>query len=193
MIIGLTGTFAAGKGAVAECLIGRGFQYYSLSDELRLLLRERGIMPTRDNLIKAGNNLRARNGTGFLAELVIKRLKGAPSVSNAIVDSIRNTGEIDALRRLKDFYIVAVDAPVDVRYERARKRASARDPKSFSEFLVQEKREMLGKRNEQQLAACMKEADFVIKNDGDFKKLYKQIDKVIGEIKAKAAASAAKG
>ncbi|MBI2144995.1 AAA family ATPase [Candidatus Woesearchaeota archaeon] len=192
MIIGLTGTYAAGKGTVAENLIGRGFQYYSLSDELRLLLREKGIMPTRDNLTKAGNALRKKHGAGFLAELVLKRVKGAPSVANAVVDSIRNVGEISALRELKDFCLVAVDAPVDVRYERARQRASVRDPKSFSEFLVQEKREMLGRSTEQQLAACMREADFIIKNDGDFRNLYKRIDKVIGEIKAKISATAVK-
>src|SRR3989338_1790589 len=145
MIIGLTGTFAAGKGTVAEYLIGKGFQYYSLSDELRLLLREKGINPTRDNLIKAGNALRAKHGNGFLAELVIKRLRGAPSVQSSIVDSVRNPGEIAVLKELKDFFLVVVDAPVDIRYERAKKRNSPRDPKTFSEFLVQEKREMKGK------------------------------------------------
>src|SRR3989338_3012785 len=120
MILGLTGTFAAGKGAVAEYLIGKGFQYYSLSDELRLLLREKGAMPTRDNLIAAGNKLRERHGNGFLANLVIKRLRGSPSVTNSVVDSIRNAGEIAALRELNGFSMVAVDAPVDIRYERAR-------------------------------------------------------------------------
>ncbi len=191
MIVGLTGTFAAGKGSVAEYLIGKGFQYYSLSDELRLLVREKGAMPTRDNLIKAGNALRKKHGNGFLAELVIKRLRGAPSIQNSIVDSIRNPGEIAVLKELKDFYMVAVDAPVDIRYERARKRASARDPKRFSEFLVQEKREMTGKGTEQRLAACIAAADFRITNNADFKKLYKQIEKVVGEIKAKVAAAAA--
>ncbi|HIG98116.1 TPA: hypothetical protein HA231_01690 [Candidatus Woesearchaeota archaeon] len=190
MILGLTGTFAAGKGAVAEYLIGRGFQYYSLSDELRLLLREKGAMPTRENLITAGNRLREKHGNGFLATLVIKRLRGGPSVTNSIVDSIRNLGEIAVLKGLKGFCMVAVDAPVDIRYERARKRASARDPSSFSEFLVQQKREMVGKNNEQQLAACMAAADFTIVNDGDYKKLYKQIEKVLGEAKAKIAPQA---
>lgn len=192
MIIGLTGTFAAGKGTVAEFLIGRGFQYYSLSDELRLLLREKGFMPTRDNLTKAGNTLRAKHGSGFLAELVIKRLRGSPSVSSSVVDSIRNLGEITVLRELKDFYLVAVDAPVDIRYERAKKRNSPRDPKTFSEFLVQEKREMEGKDTEQQLAACIKAADFTINNDSDYKNLYKQIEKVVVDISAKISATAAK-
>ncbi|MBI2143815.1 AAA family ATPase [Candidatus Woesearchaeota archaeon] len=190
MILGLTGTFAAGKGTVAECLIGKGFQYYSLSDELRLLLREKGITPTRDNLIKAGNALRKRHGSGFLAELVLKRLKGAPSVANSVVDSIRNPAEIASLRELNGFFMVAVDAPVDIRYERARKRNTERDPKTFSEFLVQEKREMAGKSNEQQLAACLKEADFTVTNDADYKKLYKEIERVLAEIKLKIAASA---
>ncbi|MBI2140992.1 AAA family ATPase [Candidatus Woesearchaeota archaeon] len=191
MIIGLTGTFAAGKGTVAEYLIGRGFQYYSLSDELRLLVREKGAMPTRDNLIKAGNALRKKHGHGFLAELVIKRLRGSPSVTNSLIDSVRNPGEIAALKELKDFFLVAVDAPVDIRYGRARLRGSERDPKTFSEFLVQEKREMTGKGSEQQLAACMAEADFKITNNSDYKKLYKQIDEVVEQIKAKIAKAAA--
>ncbi len=191
MIIGLTGTYAAGKGTVAEYLIGKGFQYYSLSDELRLLLREKGISATRDNLISAGNQLRKKYGPNFLAELAIKRLRGAPSVASAVVDSIRNPGEIAAFREFKDFYMVAVDAPVDIRYERARKRGSERDPKSFSEFLVQEKREMVGKDTDQQLAACIKAADFTISNDSDFKKLYNEIERVLAEIKVKLAATAA--
>ncbi|MBI2581360.1 AAA family ATPase [Candidatus Woesearchaeota archaeon] len=191
MIVGLTGTYAAGKGTVAEYLIGKGFQYYSLSDELRLLLREKGIPATRDNLTKAGNELRRKYGPAFLAELAIKRLRGAPSVASAVVDSIRNPAEIAALRELKDFYMVAVDAPVDIRYERARKRNSERDPKTFSQFLTQEKREMAGRDTDQQLAACIKSADFTISNDSDYKKLYKEIERVIGEIMAKIGAAAA--
>lgn len=188
MIVGLTGTFAAGKGTVAEYLIGRSFQYYSLSDELRLLLRQKGFMPSRDNLAKAGNELRRKYGAGFLAELVIKRLRGSPSVTNSIVDGIRNLGEVEALRQMKDFFLIAVDAPVDIRFERAKQRGTERDTSSFSRFLVQEKREMAGSTNEQQVALCMKEADFTIKNDGDFKKLYKQIDKILEGIKVKISA-----
>lgn len=190
MILGLTGTYAAGKGTVAEYLIGKGFQYYSLSDELRLLLREKGISATRDNLTKAGNQLRRKYGPSFLAELVIKRLRGAPSVASAVVDSIRNPSEIAALRELKDFYLVAVDAPVDIRYERARKRNSERDPETFSQFLTQEKREMAGKDTDQQLAACIRAADFTVINDSDYKKLYKGIEKTLDSIRVKVAAAA---
>ena len=190
MIIGLTGTFAAGKGTVAEYLIGKGIQYYSLSDELRLLLREKGISSTRDNLMKAGNTLRAKYGKGFLANLIVRRLRGSPSVQNSVVDGIRNLGEIEAMREFKDFSLVAVDAPVDIRYERAKQRGTERDPKSFSVFMVEQKREMAGKDTEQQIALCMKEADFKITNDGDYKKLYKQIDKILEDIKGKAAAAA---
>ena len=193
MIIGLTGTFAAGKGTVAEYLIGKGFQYYSLSDELRLLLREKSIASTRDNLQKAGNSLRAKYGSGFLADLVVRRLRGAPSVQKSVVDGIRNLGEVQALGQLKNFYLVAVDAPVDIRYERAKQRGSERDPKSFSVFLTQEKREMAGNSTEQQVAACMKSADFTVNNSSDYKKLYKQIEKVLVDVKAKISAAAATG
>jgi len=179
MIIGLTGTFAAGKGTVAEYLIGKGFMYYSLSDELRLLMREKGIVTSRDNMQKVANKLREKYGPGFLASLVVKRLRGAPSITNSVVDSIRNVSEIAILRELKGFRLVAVDAPVDIRYERARKRGTERDPKSFGQFVAQEKKELAGNERQQQLMACMKQADFTIKNDGNFKNLYKQIEDVL--------------
>lgn len=188
MIIGLTGTNAAGKSTVAEYLVGKHFAYYSLSDELRLLLRQKGAQLTRDNLIKAANTLRQRHGSGFLAELVAKRLRGSPSVVSAVVDSIRNLAEIATLRQFGDFYLIAVDAPVDIRFERVKKRGSLKDVGSFSQFMHNERKEMLGKDTEQQLGACINEADYKVVNDGDFKKLYKQIDTVLLQVTKKAAA-----
>lgn len=183
MIIGLTGTFAAGKGTLAEYLIKKGFQYHSLSDELRLLLREKGMTPTRDNLIKAGNGLRERNGRGFLAQLVIKRLQNAPSFTNAIIDSIRNTGEIEELKKLKNFHLIAVDAPLETRYERAKQRGSQRDPKTLIEFMAQERKEMNGKGAKQQLKECMQMAEEKITNDSTLENLYKKTDALLQKLK----------
>lgn len=175
MIIGLTGTNAAGKGTVAGYLRKKGFRYYSLSDELRALLRKRKIKATRNNMIFWGNHYRSKKGNGCLAALAVRKM----GAGNAVVDSIRNPGEIAELKKLRDFYLIAVDAPLRVRFERARKRMSLRDQKTYREFVASQKKELSGKGPEQQLAACMKKADFRISNGSDLSNLYKKIDSTL--------------
>lgn len=118
MIIGLTGTNAAGKGTVAKYLVEKGFRYYSLSDELRQLLKKRKIPATRANLIEGGKYYRKRFGRGYLAAVVIKKIKD----KNGVVDSIRNLGEVAELKKQKNFFLIAVDAPVQIRFRRAKKK-----------------------------------------------------------------------
>ncbi|MCJ7582348.1 MAG: AAA family ATPase, partial [Candidatus Aminicenantes bacterium] len=58
-IIGLTGTNGSGKGAAAEYFISKGYAFFSLSDVIREELKKDGCEPTRDNLIRKGNELRS--------------------------------------------------------------------------------------------------------------------------------------
>ncbi len=175
MIIGLTGTNASGKSSVADYLAEKGFSRYSLSDELRMLLKKRRIAATRENLIKAGKYCREQHGRGYLAELVRRKI----GRKNAVVDSIRNLGEVAELRKAKDFFLLSVDAPVRIRFNRASKRMSERDQKTFEEFVAREKEELHGKGSGQQIMACMKKADFRIDTRGGYEKLYKKIDDIL--------------
>jgi dephospho-CoA kinase len=171
MIIGLTGTNAAGKGTVAAYLRTKGYSYCSLSDELRALMKQQNIAETREHFISEGRKQRSWHGNGYLAQLVKKKLHG-----DAVVDSIRNLGEVAELRKLPGFFLVAVDAPVETRYARSSMRGSERDEKSFEEFKRKEAEEMHGTGSEQQLAACIKAADIVILNDSTPEKLYKKLE-----------------
>ena len=51
MIIGLTGSYGAGKDTVADYLKAKGFGYHSLSDILRGELVRSGQSITRESLI----------------------------------------------------------------------------------------------------------------------------------------------
>ena len=119
MVIGLTGTNGAGKTAAADYLKSRGFQFHSLSDEIRRELDRRNQSGSRENLIEMGNRLRAEYGPAVLAERVKARL--SPD-QNYVVDSIRNPYEVESLRARGGFHLLHVDAPVEVRYERVRRR-----------------------------------------------------------------------
>ena len=74
MFVGLTGTNGSGKTSAADYLKERGFRYLSLSDEIRLELANRNEPPTRENMTRLGNELRARFGAAVLARRVLARL-----------------------------------------------------------------------------------------------------------------------
>ena len=167
LIIGLTGPNAAGKGEVASRLMALGFAYHSLSDVLRDELESAGIAPTRENLIAKGNALRAAHGAGVLAERVRGRL-GARD----IVDSIRNPSEVAALRQEPGFVLVGIDAPQEVRFQRARGRARPGDAITFEEFRSKEARENSDDPLQQQLARTYALADHVLRNDGALQALH---------------------
>ncbi|HLA38412.1 MAG TPA: AAA family ATPase, partial [Candidatus Glassbacteria bacterium] len=125
MLIGLTAKNAAGKDEVASCLVERhGFSYFSLSDLLREELKKQGCEITRENLTETGNRLRLRHGSGVLARRALEALARA---ERAVVVSIRNPGEVQVLRGRDDFVLVGVDAPVEVRFEWARRRGRSDD------------------------------------------------------------------
>ena len=178
MIIGLTGKNAAGKGEVANYLKSKDFVYYSLSDVIRGKATKMGIGHSRDNLIKLGNELRAKSGPSFLAKEIIKKIKKQMG-KNFVVDSIRNTYEVKELTKIKGFVLIGIDAPVELRFKRLLERNRLGDAKTIEEFKKQEQRENLKSDTNQQLDATFKMAKRIIVNDGSLEELHKKIDKLI--------------
>jgi len=158
--IGLTGPNASGKGEVALFLSEKGFTSYSLSDIVREEATARHLDHSRDHLIHTGTALRAEFGDGVLAERILPRLGG-----RSVVDSIRNPGEIRALRRLAGFRLLGIDAPVELRFERSRLRGRRGDGGTLEDFRSKESRERADHGPGQQLDVCLSMADTIIQND----------------------------
>jgi dephospho-CoA kinase len=170
-LIGLTGTNSSGKGEAAAYFQKRGYRYFSLSDLIREELQKKGKAPTRNNLIKMGNELRDKFGPDILARLVMKKVK-----DKAVIDSIRNPKEVEYLRKQKSFIFLAVDAPVELRYKRAKKRGREESASTLQQFIEKEKEEMTEREKGQQLQKCMDMADLVIVNDGSLEDLYRKLE-----------------
>ncbi len=180
MIIGLTGTNGAGKTEVADYLRSRGFEYHSLSDEIRAEIRNRGQEITREVLIAVGNELRSRYGPGVLAERVLRRLDRN---HNYVVDSIRNPSEVEALRSRGDFQLLSVDADVRLRFKRTRERGRERAAQTLEQFTAEEARELDSRDPaNQQLIATRRLADITIQNDGSIQELRMQLDRILPDI-----------
>ncbi|MDD8031526.1 MAG: AAA family ATPase [Acidobacteriota bacterium] len=172
-LIGLTGTNGAGKGEVAAFFQKKGYDYVSLSDIIREELRARGLEASRDNLIACGNELREKFGADILARRATKKIKGP-----TVIDSIRNSREIEYLRSLGDFILIAVDAPIEIRFERVKKRGRDESAVTLEEFRKKEELEKSTEENSQQLEACLKLADLTIINDGQLEQLWAKLEEL---------------
>ncbi|KYK27221.1 hypothetical protein AYK26_04120 [Euryarchaeota archaeon SM23-78] len=178
MIIGLTSFIGAGKTTVCDYLVDKkGFIFYSLSDVIRDEIKSRGLEITRERLQQVGTELRKKYGNAVLAKKIIKKLEPAKAY---VIDSIRNPAEVEALRKLKGFTLVFIDAPIEVRFERIKARKREQDPLTLEEFKKAEEKELKSQDSaSQQLLKCRDMAEFVIHNDSNFEELYKKIDELI--------------
>jgi len=180
--IGLTGTFASGKGTIIDTvkkMYGNKAASFSTSDIVREETAKMGLAQERPNQQRVANELRATRGTGVFAEMALERAAKLPaSVNLVLVDGIRNPGEVNALRKFgKNFRLWAVDAPIEVRYQRIKSRAREGEKVlSFEEFKASEEKEKKASNAAaQSIPACMALADGLIENNGSLEELEKKV------------------
>ena len=176
MIIGLTGLNAAGKGAVAEYLVERGFVFHSLSDSIRDVLTQRGEEHSRENMIRVGRELRERGGAGALAHGILRKLDDG---INHVVDSFRNPAEVEVFREHGDFAMLHVTATEAVRFDRIKGRGRVGDPTDIETFRRLEEAELTGGPAGQQLLATAAKADHDVPNDSSIEALKEVLDPLV--------------
>ncbi len=180
MIVGLTGNIGGGKGTVAGFLKEKGFSFFSLSDELREVLREKGVEITRENLRKKGNRVRKEEGGDILAKRVKKKIEKQQCVK-AIIDSIRNPAEIELLKSLPGFFLISVTASPEKRFERIKKRNRESDSVTWEEFIETDKKHSEEDEKGQQEKKCMAMADYTLLNNGTKEDLRENLEKIIND------------
>ena len=177
-IVGITGTHGAGKGAIVDYLLGKGFAHYSARDLLTEEIRRRGMPEDRNSMHVVSNSLRAAHGPEYIAVELYK--KAAAAGRDAVIESLRTEGEVDALRAKGNFVLIAVDADPKLRYERIVSRGTGTDKVTFEEFKHQEDREMHAtdptKHNG---ARCIEIADYKIMNEGALADLRAEVDRAL--------------
>ncbi len=175
MLIGLTGRNASGKSTLVAWFVSKGMLSESCSDSIRAHLREQGVAESRSALIEGGRELRRMGGAGILAEMLLERLAG----SDAVIDSIRTPGEVEALRSREDFVLIEVRAGMEARWKRAQERARSGDALDRETFFAQEKSEAVAKDEAgQALDATADLADMILVNDGSIDELNADLEEL---------------
>jgi deoxycytidylate deaminase/cytidylate kinase len=171
-IIGLTSPFGSGSSYVAKNLLAElDYKYISLSDILReeIIKRYPDIdVSNRTFMQDYGNAIREKEGNDFLSKVALERINEG-SHEKWVIDSIRNANEVRYFRdHFGRFYLFALWADVDTRWNRIKEKYDDNDRKAFDADDKRDNDE--GIINGQQVSICYKMADIVISNNKDFHK-----------------------
>ncbi len=177
MIFGVAGLNGAGKGELVDYLGSRSFSTFSLSDVIREELVRQGLEESRERMIEVGRDLRAEGGPGALAARAVEALK---SDLNYAIDSIRHPAEVEVLGACgHPFKLIWVEAGIETRFERLRKRGRKGDPDTIEGLRELEGRELASDDpSAQQLLAVKALADFEVPNEGDLDALHQAVRQV---------------
>jgi deoxycytidylate deaminase/dephospho-CoA kinase len=171
IVIGFTGPFGSGCTTATKHVRDRGYERVSLSDALKNEAKAAGIdVQSRHELQAFGDQLRMDNAPGILVDLAFRESSGDEDEhARVVVDSIRNTGEVEALRERFGyrFSLIAVPAASDARWMRIESQYTDVGL-SREDFVDDDQRD----ENEevpwgQEVSLCVDMADILIDNSGN--------------------------
>lgn len=147
---------------------------------IRAELTEMGKPLGRDAEYGHANAQREAHGFGYWSKKIVESIKPGEQV---VVEGIRNPGELAELAEADDFTLLAITAPLDIRFERMQTRRKEGDPQTLEELKVKEQREARSENPiHQNIAACVEKADYVVDNSDGWNKFYEQLDTIVREL-----------
>ena len=181
-VIGITGTIGAGKGTIVDYLMQhKGFDHFSVRGYLTREIEKRGMPLNRDSMVYVANELRTKHSPAFIIRELYR--EALLSGKDCVIESLRAPGEVEALREVEYFKLLAVDADPRLRYERILKRASETDHIDYETFVANEAREMTSSDPaSQNLKRCIEMADRVLWNNGTIGELYGKLEQWLTEV-----------
>ena len=183
-VIGLTGSLGSGCSTLSRALETKGFKRISLSDPIKEKFRELnpgkeltkesfgedwraelqdiGNKGRQGEYIESSVESNGSNHYNYWVDLALKSVNG--SDNDIVIDGIRNSGEVEALRDRyphMHFWLVAIYADYETRWDRVKERYPNKEVFKRDDDRDSNEDEKFG----QSVQKCVYEADFVLKND----------------------------
>jgi dCTP deaminase len=184
MIVGVVSTIGAGRStAIAHLRDHHGFRVFSLADAIRQEAVQRGRGTDRTVLQELGSSLRETRGDGYLAS----RLRSSHEWQTSrdpyvVVDSFKHTSEVNEFSRQRHFHLLAIDAPVNIRWQRVSQLRRSGYPSTFEEFQTFDEADRgvnYTQPHAQQVSRVIGEAKTTIINDGTLEDFYMKLDQMV--------------
>ncbi|RJQ35440.1 hypothetical protein C4566_00780 [Candidatus Parcubacteria bacterium] len=176
VILGFTGLIACGKGTAAKYFKDKyNADTFRFSTMLRDVLDRLYLPQSRENFQILSPLLRETFGQDIMAKVIAEDVKKSKA-DIIVIDGMRRPADIEYLRNVPGFRMVAIDVDMRTRYERLVKRGENTDDtsKTFEQFQKEHEAE-----TEIYIPELMKQADVTIDNNGSVEDFYKQLDKLI--------------
>jgi dephospho-CoA kinase len=181
-VIGVVGLNGSGKDELVDYLHQRyGVPVLSAGDIARDIAAEEGVYPTRANLHDISQRYIAQYGKDYFMKRLIERIEKKRWKAVGIT-GIRTPTDVRTLQEHfgEDFFLVHVEvSDPRIRYERIKQRGEARDPRTYEEFLQQDKTEEAIFH----ISEAIQYADITISNNGSLEAFHRKIkESVVQEI-----------
>jgi len=182
-VIAFVGLPLSGKTTASKVDEEMGIPVVCMGDVVREEAKRRNLPLTDEVLGKIANELREREGMDAIAKRCIPliREKGK-DVGVVVVDGVRGIAEVETFKKAfgDDFILIAIEAPLEVRFQRALKRKRSDDVKSIEELKERDKRELSWN-----LGEAMKIANFTIENTSGLEAFKEKVRDILTQLARK--------
>lgn len=179
-VIGVCGKAGSGKDTVARYIRNKyGYKSLTMHSVVAEETKKLGLLKTRRNLQTVAQTALKKDKYFWLKRMANKI--GTRKSGNFVISGVRLPHEDIFWKKYagKDFHLIFVNADRKLRFQRMKKRGSARDTKNWLEFLKNDKRE----EEIFHSSRLFRMADYKVINDDGLAALYRQIDCAMRGIK----------
>ncbi len=175
-VVCVVGPPGAGKDELANYLEKKkGFLHISTGNIIREEMKKENIPIDRENMRIFSQKKREELGNQYPANIAAERIVG-----NTVISGLRNFSEVGVFEKKfkKNFILVAVNAPIEVRYNRIKNgRARPGVDISFYQFKKQEEAECNSRTHE--MLNLLAWTDYTVDNSGDKQKMFFEMDAIL--------------
>lgn len=174
-ILAFTGQIASGKGTACAFFVDRyEARLVKFSSILRDVLDRLYLAQSRDTMQQLSFALRGAFGQDIFAKAIANDVTtlNAPLI---VIDGVRRPYDVECLKVLDGFHLIAIETDERLRYDRVIKRNENHGDaeKSWEQFLADEQADA-----EASIPEIMKQANEYVHNNGSLDDFYRQLEAV---------------
>lgn len=176
-VIAFVGYPLSGKSTASQVARELGLPVVVMGDVVREEALRRGLELTDENLGKIARELREKGGMDAIAKRCIPKIRELLKEHGVVVvDGIRGVAEIERFKKAfgDDFILIAIESPLELRFERAKMRKRSDDVSSIEDLKERDRRE-----ESWGLKEAMETADFTVENIGSYEDFVEKIRQIL--------------